>query len=63
VLTLTPEQKAKVQTMPEKWLTPKEAACLLSFSLRSLWRLTARGELPAPARFSRKLIRFSRRLA
>jgi len=45
--------------MPEKFLTPEEAAYLLGIGLRSLWRLSAKGELPAPARFSRKLVRFN----
>jgi excisionase family DNA binding protein len=47
--------------MPEKYITPEQAAYLLGIGLRSLWRLSARGELPPPARFSRKLVRFNRR--
>jgi predicted DNA-binding transcriptional regulator AlpA len=33
----------------------------LGVGLRSLWRLSAKGKLPAPVRFSRKLVRFHRR--
>jgi len=43
------------------FLAPKEAAFLLGIGLRSLWRLAAKGQLPAPARLSRKLLRFNRR--
>jgi predicted DNA-binding transcriptional regulator AlpA len=59
--TLTADQTAALQTMPEAFLTPQEAAYLLGIGVRSLWRLSAKGELPAPARFSRKLVWLNRR--
>ena len=59
--TLTPEQTAALQAMPEKYITPEQAAYLLGIGLRSLWRLSAKGKLPAPVRFTRKLVRFNRR--
>jgi excisionase family DNA binding protein len=59
--TLTPEQTAALDAAPEAFLAPQEAAFLLGIGVRSLWRLAAKGQLPAPARFSRKLVRFSRR--
>jgi len=59
--TLTAQQTAALEAMPETFLAPKEAAFLLGIGLRSLWRLAAKGQLPAPARFSRKLVRFNRR--
>jgi excisionase family DNA binding protein len=59
--TLTPQQTAALEAMPETFLAPQEAAFLLGIGVRSLWRLAAKGQLPAPARFSRKLVRFSRR--
>jgi excisionase family DNA binding protein len=58
---LTPEQTAALEAMPETYLSAQEAAFLLGIGVRSLWRLTAKGQLPAPARFSRKLVRFNRR--
>jgi predicted DNA-binding transcriptional regulator AlpA len=59
--TLTADQTAALQAMPEKFLTPEETVYLLSIGVRTLWRLAAKGQLPAPARFSRKLVRFNRR--
>ena len=59
--TLTPEQTAALESAPETYLAPQEAAFLLGIGIRTLWRLAAMGKLPAPARFSRKLVRFSRR--
>jgi excisionase family DNA binding protein len=58
---LTPEQTAALEAMPETYLSAQEAAFLLGIGVRSLWRLAAKGQLPAPARFSRKLVRFNRR--
>jgi len=61
VRTLTPEQTAALEAMPEAFLSPQEAAFLLGIGLRTLWRLAAKNQMPAPARFSRKLVRFNRR--
>src|SRR5580692_1614137 len=40
-------------------LTSQHVADLLSVSVRTLWRMVERGQFPAPARFNRKLVRFS----
>ena len=39
-------------------LTSRQVARRLSISIRTVWRMTARGELPAPIRFNRKLVRW-----
>jgi excisionase family DNA binding protein len=41
-------------------LAAKEVAALLGISVRTVWRLRARGELPQPIRYSRKLVRWRR---
>jgi excisionase family DNA binding protein len=58
--TLTAYQAAAAAALPDRWLRPVEAAYLLSVGVRTLWRLTAKGKIPAPVRFSRKLVRFDR---
>jgi excisionase family DNA binding protein len=58
---MTLQQMTALQALPDKYLTAEQAAYLLSIGRRTLWRLLAKGELPAPARLSRKTIRFSRR--
>jgi excisionase family DNA binding protein len=58
--TLTPTQSAAFAALPDRWITPNAAAFLLSVGMRTLWRLTAQGRLPAPLRFNRKLVRFDR---
>jgi excisionase family DNA binding protein len=57
---LTKNQTAAAAALPDRWITPEVAAYLLSVGLRSIWRLTAQGKIPAPVRFSRKLMRFDR---
>ena len=61
VRTLTPEQTAALEAMPETYLSVQEAAFLLGIGVRTLWRLLAKGQLPEPARVGRKLVRFNRR--
>jgi excisionase family DNA binding protein len=39
-------------------LTAQEVAGRLSIGVRTLWRLVARGNMPQPVRFSRKLVRW-----
>jgi predicted DNA-binding transcriptional regulator AlpA len=39
-------------------LTPTMLADKLSVSIRTLWRLVERGDVPAPIRFNRKLVRW-----
>jgi excisionase family DNA binding protein len=39
-------------------LTSREVAKRLSISVRTLWRLLARGSLPPPIRYNRKLVRW-----
>lgn len=42
------------------WLTVKDVAKLLSIGVRTVWRMTANGQLPQPMRFNRKLCRWNR---
>jgi excisionase family DNA binding protein len=42
-------------------LRPQEVASRLSISLRTLWRMVERGDLPQPIRFTRKLVRWRTR--
>jgi predicted DNA-binding transcriptional regulator AlpA len=39
-------------------LTSQQVADRLSISVRTLWRLVARGSFPPPIRYSRKLVRW-----
>jgi excisionase family DNA binding protein len=39
-------------------LTAREVADRLSVSVRTLWRMAARGDLPPPIRYNRKLVRW-----
>ncbi len=45
-------------SLPSDLLRVEEVAHRLSVSIRTVWRLVARGEAPAPIRLSRKLVRF-----
>jgi excisionase family DNA binding protein len=48
-------------SLPERGkdlLTAQEVAHRLSIGVRTLWRLAAKGELPRPVRYSRKLVRW-----
>jgi excisionase family DNA binding protein len=40
-------------------MTVREVAILLGVCERTVWRLAARGQLPQPIRYSRKLVRWS----
>jgi excisionase family DNA binding protein len=42
----------------ERMLTAEHVAQRLSISVRTVWRLVDRKELPAPIRFNRKLVRW-----
>lgn len=42
----------------DRLLTPEVVADRLSVSLRTLWRMVARGQFPQPLRYNRKLVRF-----
>jgi predicted DNA-binding transcriptional regulator AlpA len=39
-------------------LTSQQVADRLSISVRTLWRLVARGSFPQPIRYNRKLVRW-----
>ena len=39
-------------------LTARDVAERLSVSVRTLWRMAARGDLPRPIRYNRKLVRW-----
>jgi predicted DNA-binding transcriptional regulator AlpA len=39
-------------------LAPPQVAQRLAVSVRTLWRLVARGDFPQPIRYNRKLIRW-----
>jgi excisionase family DNA binding protein len=39
-------------------LTARDVADRLSISVRTVWRMTARGVLPQPVRYNRKLVRW-----
>ena len=39
-------------------LTSQQVADRLAVSVRTLWRLIARGEFPQPIRYNRKLVRW-----
>lgn len=41
-------------------MTATQVADLLSISTRSVWRLVASHQLPAPIRYNRKLVRWKR---
>jgi excisionase family DNA binding protein len=41
--------------------TPREVAAKLSVSVRTLWRMLARGEVPEPIRYNRRLVRWKAR--
>ena len=41
-------------------MTAQEVADRLSFSVRTVYRLVARGVLPKPVRFNRKLVRWKK---
>jgi len=43
----------------ERLLNIKDVADRLKISIRSVWRLVARGELPSPMKIGRKILRFS----
>lgn len=41
-------------------LTPGQVAHMLQLSLRTVWRMEARGDLPKAVRYGRKTVRWSR---
>ncbi len=41
-------------------LTSRQVADLLAVSMRTLWRMVARGHCPQPIRYNRKLVRWRR---
>jgi predicted DNA-binding transcriptional regulator AlpA len=43
---------------PPDLLTSRQVADRLSVSVRTLWRKLARGTVPAPIRYNRKLVRW-----
>jgi excisionase family DNA binding protein len=45
---------------PSRLLSARAVASMLSVSTRTVWRMTASGELPQPKRYNRKLVRWSR---
>jgi predicted DNA-binding transcriptional regulator AlpA len=49
-------------TVPDSLLTPRQVAKRLSVSLRTLWRMTARGDVPQPIKYNRRLVRWSARV-
>lgn len=54
--TNTPTATAQAD---ERLLRPCEAASILGVSLRTLWRMRQRGQIPEPVRYNRKLVRFT----
>lgn len=49
----------ELETEPlQELLTSREVAVLLAVSRRTLWRMVARGEVPEPIRYNRKLVRW-----
>jgi excisionase family DNA binding protein len=46
----------------EELMTPQEVATKLRVVVRTLWRMVEDGRLPAPVRFSRKVVRFQRKV-
>jgi excisionase family DNA binding protein len=51
--TIHTEQKVR-----QDLLTSQQVADRLSVSVRTLWRLVARGIVPQPIRYNRKLVRW-----
>jgi excisionase family DNA binding protein len=49
---------ATVHPDPRDLLTSQQVASRLSMSVRTVWRLVARGILPPPIRYNRKLVRW-----
>ena len=41
-------------------LTAEAVADILNVSIRTIWRMIERGQLPEPVRFNRKLVRWRR---
>jgi excisionase family DNA binding protein len=50
------EQKGTYQDL----LTSQQVAQRLAVSVRTLWRLVARGSFPPPIRYNRKLVRWKK---
>jgi predicted DNA-binding transcriptional regulator AlpA len=44
---------------PERLLTARQVAALLAVDARTVFRMSARGELPRPIRFNSKVVRWS----
>ena len=51
---------ASAFTVTPELLTAQQVADVLSVSTRTLWRMVARGKLPPPIRWNRKLVRWHR---
>lgn len=50
--------KTEVKAEDDKLLTSEQVADLLSMSVRTLWRLIAKGKFPEPIRYNRKMVRW-----
>jgi excisionase family DNA binding protein len=51
-------QPAPVQA-DDRLLRPCEVAAVLNVSVRTIWRMLERGEIPEPIRYNRKIVRFT----
>jgi len=49
------------QPPASEFLTVEDVAAMLSVSVRTVWRLAESGGIPAPKRFSRRIIRWNRK--
>jgi excisionase family DNA binding protein len=45
---------------PDGLLTAQEVAAMLRISVRTVWRMLRRQEMPQPIRYNRKLVRWRR---
>ena len=50
-------KKIQSLVLPEL-LSSEQVADLLSISVRTVWRMVLRGELPKPIRYNRRLVRW-----
>jgi excisionase family DNA binding protein len=54
------KQPKPAPRQPRRLLTAEDVADMLAISKRTVWRMTASGELPQPVRYNRKLVRWTR---
>jgi predicted DNA-binding transcriptional regulator AlpA len=58
-MSTTTTDTARHLTTSRRLLTSTDVAETMGFSVRTLWRLVAKGDFPPPIRWNRKLVRWS----